>query len=160
MSRTRDIAALVLAIMICQLAGGIGGFFTASSVSTWYPQLNKPAFTPPGWVFGPVWTILYAMMGVAAWLVWRSGAGEPAVRSALWPFGVQLALNVLWSIVFFGLRNPGWAFAELVILWAAMLATTIQFFGISKAAGGLMIPYQLWVTFAGILNYYLWRLNV
>lgn len=159
MSRLRSIIGLVVAVLVSQSAGAIGGFFTASSVRTWYVDINKPPFNPPSWVFGPVWTILYTLMGVAAWLVWKNGTDRRAVRIALWLFAVQLVLNALWSIIFFGLRSPGYALLELVVLWAVMLATMVQFFRVCKAAGFLFVPYQLWVSFAAVLNYYIWRLN-
>lgn len=154
-----DVVKLVIAIVVSELAGIIGGVATASSVSTWYVALRKPPFTPPSWVFGPVWTTLYAMMGVAAWLVWRMGLEKPTVRTALTIFLVQLALNTLWSLIFFGLRAPGWAFLEIIFLWSAIVLTTVRFFRLSIVAGALMLPYIAWVSFASVLNYYLWRLN-
>ncbi len=155
-----DAVAAIVAVLICEAAGGIGGIATASSVKEWYPTLNKPAFNPPSWVFGPVWTALYAMMGIAAWLVWRSGGwGRPSVRAALTLFIAQLALNAPWSWIFFGLRQPFWAFVDLVALWALIMATTVLFFRISIPAGALMLPYIAWVSFAGLLNYFIWRLN-
>ena len=155
----RDAVALVVAIAVCQAAGGIGGIFTASSVGTWYAGLNKPSFNPPNWVFGPVWTTLYALMGVAAWLVWRKGWQNASVRTAIVVFGVQLVLNTVWSIIFFGLRSPGAAFLELIVLWIAIVATIALFFRLSIAAGILLVPYILWVSFAAVLNYSLWQLN-
>jgi translocator protein len=121
-------------------------------------SLEKPAFNPPSWVFGPVWTVLYAMMAVAAWLVWRE-AGFGGATAALSLFFVQLALNLAWSGIFFGLRQPGWALVEIAVLWAAILATMILFFRHSTLAGWLLVPYLLWVSFASVLNAALWRLN-
>ena len=158
--RSRKALGLVVAVAVCEIAGAVGGVFTASSVTTWYLTLAKPAFTPPDWVFGPVWTTLYALMGIAAWLVWRSEAARSVVTRALAICALQLALNVLWSVIFFGLRSPLWAFVEIVLLWFVILLTTVWFFRVSKAAGVLMLPYLLWVTFAAALNFDIARLNV
>ncbi len=155
----KDILTLVAAVAICQAAGAIGAIFTSSSVGTWYVGLSKPSFNPPNWVFGPVWTTLYALMGIAAWQVWRSGRGRRSAGAALLVFAVQLVLNTAWSILFFGLRSPGAAFAELVLLWIAIVATMTLFLRISIAAGALLVPYLLWVSFAAVLNYSLWQLN-
>jgi tryptophan-rich sensory protein len=153
----RDEIGLAVSLGIVFAAATIGGLFTSASVSTWYQTLAKPGFTPPDWIFGVVWTALYAMMGLAAWLVWRqSGRGR---RLPLVLFFVQLGLNVAWSGIFFGLRLPGSAFAEIVLLWLAIAATLGAFLRISPAAGLLMIPYLLWVTFAAVLNFGIWRLN-
>jgi translocator protein len=124
----------------------------------WYRELAKPSFTPPGWLFGPVWTVLYATMGVAAWLVWRDYgfAGAPA---ALGLFVIQLGLNGLWSFVFFGLQRPALAFLELVLLWLTILATLKAFWRHKPPAGWLLLPYLLWVSFAALLNFAIWRLN-
>ncbi len=123
-----------------------------------YLPLVKPAWTPPNWVFGPVWTALYLMMAVAAWRVWLAGPWRRTARP-LGLFAVQLALNVLWSVLFFGLRMPGAALVEIGILWAAILATTLAFFRHCRLAGGLMVPYLLWVSYAVALNFELWRIN-
>ncbi len=136
----------------------VGGIFTSMGMPDWYMGLEKPAFNPPSWVFGPVWTILYAMMAVAAWLVWRA-SGFQGARPALAMFFVQLALNLAWSGIFFGLQAPGWALVEIIILWAAILVTMILFFRHSTVAGWLMAPYLLWVTFAAVLNGAIWWLN-
>jgi tryptophan-rich sensory protein len=155
----KQVVGLIVAILISQAAGGIGSIATVSSVSTWYAELEKPWFNPPSWVFGPVWGLLYTLMGVAAWLVWRKGAANPLVRTALVLFAVQLVLNALWSWLFFGARLPFVAFVELVVLWAAIIVTTIWFFRVSTPAGVLMIPYILWVSFAAVLNFHIWWLN-
>jgi tryptophan-rich sensory protein len=136
-------------------AAAIGGFFTPGP---WYQQIQKPTWTPPGWLFGPVWTALYAMMGVSAWLVWRQGGFQKQATPMRW-FLIQLALNALWSPLFFGLHNPGLAFAEIVLLWAAILVTLMRFWRVSPVAGGLLIPYLAWVSFASVLNAAIWRLN-
>lgn len=139
-------------------AATIGGLFTSAGLGAWYDTLAKPSWTPPGNVIGTVWTFLYASMGLAAWLVWRRGEGRP-LRLALTLFGAQLALNVLWSALFFGARSPGAAFAEIVLLWIAVLATLVAFWRISRPAGALLVPYLGWVAFAGFLNLRIWQLN-
>jgi benzodiazapine receptor len=154
-----DIVSLVVAVVIPLVVGGLGGVATASAIPTWYQDLNKPSWNPPNWVFGPVWTLLYILMGVAAWLVWRLGWDNPQVRVALAIFGVQLLLNLFWSLIFFGLRSPGWAVLEIIILWGFILATTVQFYRLESVAGLLLVPYQLWVTFAALLNATVWQLN-
>ena len=148
---------LIIAILLPIVVGGLGGIVTGSSVKTWYPTLNKPSWNPPAWLFGPVWTALYAMMGLASWRVWRRQS--PASRRALGWYGVQLGLNSLWSILFFGMRQPGLALAEIVVMWAAILITAIKFARLDRLAGVLMIPYQLWVSFATALNGAIWWLN-
>jgi tryptophan-rich sensory protein len=148
---------LLLFLAAVALAAGIGGTFTARSVGTWYRELARPSWTPPSWLFGPVWTTLYVLMAVAAWRVWVV-AGRRA-RTALALFFVQLALNAGWSAVFFGLRQPGWAFAELAVLWLAIAATTVAFARHSVLAAVLMAPYVAWTAFAGALNVAIWRMN-
>jgi tryptophan-rich sensory protein len=150
--------SLAVFIGICLAVELISGRFTASSVGTWYVGLNKPTWTPPGWVFGPVWTALYISMGVAAWIVWRERSSSFA-HAALWMFGLQLALNGLWSFVFFGLRQPGWGLVDIGLLWASLAATTFLFFRVNSTAGLLLVPYLLWVSFASMLNYSIWRMN-
>jgi tryptophan-rich sensory protein len=154
----RQIAGLLVALVVCYSAAALGGIFTSSSVSTWYQTLQKPPFSPPNWVFGPVWTVLYGTMAVAAWLVWR-GTATGEARLPLLLFAVQLCLNVAWSAVFFGLRQPGWAFLEICLLWVAIGVTLALFVRISPLAGWLMAPYLLWVSFAAVLNLSLWLLN-
>ena len=139
-------------------AAAIGGTATARAVRAWYPTLTKPAWNPPAWLFGPVWTVLYVAMAVAAWLAWRQ-AGWAGARAALTLFLVQLTLNAAWSVIFFGLRNPGAAFAEIVVLWAAIIGTLVSFWQVSPPAGMLFIPYLAWVSFAAVLNFTIWRLN-
>lgn len=150
---------LLAAIVVCQTAGLIGSFFTASSIGSWYAALQKPSFNPPNWVFAPVWTTLYTLMGIAAYLVWQKGLKKRKVKAALAFFAVQLALNALWSIVFFGLRNPLLAFIEITLLLAAVVMTTLKFRAISRTAAVLMIPYILWTAFAAILNLQIAILN-
>ena len=153
----QQVLALALCLAICFAAAGIGSLFTASSVGGWYLALAKPWWTPPNWIFGPVWSTIYAMMAVAAWLVWRRKAQETRLALAL--FAIQLALNVAWSGLFFALRLPGAAFAEILLLWLAIGATTLAFGRISTAAALLFVPYFAWVGFAAILNLAIWRLN-
>ncbi len=135
-------------IAVCLVVGALGGFATSQPVLEWYPTLVRPSWTPPSWLFGPVWTILYIMMGVAAWLVWRTGdAGR-----ALGMFAVQLALNLAWSFLFFGLRSPLAGLACILLLWLAIAGTILEFRKRSGAAAGLMLPYLAWVSFATALN--------
>jgi translocator protein len=153
---------LITTIGISQLAGIIGSVFSVSAIPNWYATLEKPALNPPSWVFGPVWVTLYTLMGVAAYLIWTAspeGLMERRIRTALTLFGVQLILNALWSIVFFGFENPGGAFAIIVLMFLAIAATIILFHRIRKVAGWLLVPYILWVSFATYLNYAIWVLN-
>ncbi len=145
-------------IAICFLAAAIGSRFTAASVKSWYPTLMKPAGTPPAWVFGPVWSTLYALMATAAWLVWKQRSAAD-VTLALALFFTQLALNATWSFVFFGLRRPGLALLEILVLLATIIATTANFAQFSRPAFWLMTPYVGWVSYATYLNVGIWRLN-
>jgi len=154
-----NVVKLVIAVALPVVVGGLSGFATARGVSTWYPTLVKPPFNPPGWVFGPVWTVLYVMMGVAAYLVWHQGIDTDGVRAGLAVFVIQLALNGLWSILFFRFHQPGWALVEIIVLWAAIGATVWLFWRVSPAAGLLLLPYWAWVSFATVLNASLWWLN-
>ena len=153
-----NLLSFLLAQVLCFSAAGIGGAFTATSVRTWYPEIAKPAWTPPPWVFGPVWTTLYAMMGLALWLVWRSGKWMET-RGAVTLFMAQLALNAVWSIIFFGARNPGLAFGEILLLWCALVATMVAFWRHSKVSTALLAPYLAWSSFAACLNFTIWRMN-
>lgn len=154
-----QVLKLVAAVAICESAGLIGSLFTTSEIPTWYRELVKPALNPPSWVFGPVWTTLFFLMGIAAYLVWRQGLQKPRVRLALGIFTGQLVLNVVWSILFFGLHRPDLAFIEITLLWLAILITMIAFFKLSKPAAWLLLPYLLWVSFASYLNFAIWQLN-
>jgi tryptophan-rich sensory protein len=154
-----NVVKLMIALGAPIAVGGLSGLATARGVSTWYPTLIKPSFNPPAWVFGPVWTLLYVMMGVAAFLVWRRGFDAEGVRLALTIFAIQLALNGLWSILFFGIRQPGWALAEIIVLWIAIGLTALRFWRLVPAAGLLLLPYWAWVSFATVLNASLWWLN-
>jgi benzodiazapine receptor len=150
---------LIVSVVTPVLVGALSGMATARGVQEWYPSLVKPSFNPPNWVFGPVWTTLYIMMGIALYLVWRKGLREPGVWAAMVVFAIQLVLNGLWSLLFFGMHRPDIAFFEIVLLWVAILATTIAFFRQHRLAGTLLVPYLAWVSFAAVLNYSLWRLN-
>lgn len=157
--RGKDLVALTAFILGAQAAGVIGSFFTAPAIPSWYASLVKPAGAPPDWIFAPVWTTLFFLMGIAAFLVWRHGLARPDVRRALFVFALQLGLNVLWSFVFFGTRNPGGAFLEILVLWLAIAATIRLFANISKTAAWLLVPYLAWVAFAAYLTYAFWTLN-
>lgn len=157
--KINNVFKLIIAIVISESAGIIGSLFTAPSIDGWYVGIVKPALNPPAWVFGPVWTTLFVLMGIAAFLIWKKGLNRKDVKIALGIFLVQLILNTLWSIIFFGLRSPGGAFIEVILLWLAILATIIAFAKISKPAAWLLAPYILWVSFAAYLNYSIWILN-
>jgi benzodiazapine receptor len=156
----RELLALLGFVVLCFAAAGLGALFTfpQTSAGGWYSQIRKPSWTPPSWLFGPVWTALYLMMAVAAWWVWRQGGWE-AQRGALALFLVQLVLNAAWSGLFFGLHSPSLGMAGIVLLWIAILLTILAFFRVSPLAGWLMVPYLLWVSFASALNFTIWRLN-
>lgn len=158
-SFSNDVIGLIVAVVACFAAAGLGGLVTTPQIPNWYADLAKPGWTPPGWIFGPVWTVLYLMMAVAAWLVWRANSPR-AVRLPLIVFGVQLTLNCLWSVLFFGLQNPAAAAVEIVLLWVSIVATLILFWFRSRWAAALLVPYLLWVSFAAVLNIAIWRLNV
>lgn len=148
----------LVGILLCEGVGLLAAWVTQTAVTTWYPTLVKPIFTPPNWLFGPVWTGLYAMMGVAAALVWRRVDG-PVRRQALRLFGVQLVLNGGWSFAFFGARSPSLGLVVIVALWGTLVWTTERFFRVRAAAGWLLVAYLLWVTYAAALNIGIWVLN-
>ena len=150
---------LVISLAVPLAIGGLSGFATSRGVNSWYPTLIKPSFNPPGWIFGPVWTALYIMMGVAAFLVWREGLDTEGVKLALTLFAIQLFLNGLWSVLFFGMQAPGWALIEIGALWLAIVVTLVLFWRVSPTAGMLLLPYWAWVSFATVLNASLWWLN-
>lgn len=150
-----NVVGLVLWVLAALAAGWIGSNFMPGE---WYASLAKPSWNPPSSVFAPVWTALYVLMGVAAWLVWRE-VGFSGARLALLLFIIQLVLNALWSYLFFGLQRPMIAFIEILVLWCAILATLVSFWKVRPGAGALLIPYLCWVSFASALNYQLWRLN-
>ncbi len=154
-----NFSRLVAAIIICQLAGIIGSVFTISSIPTWYASLAKPIFTPPSWLFGPVWIALYTLMGISLYLVWQKGFKKNENRNALYVFGAQLSLNAAWSIVFFGMRDIFGGLLVIIAMWLSIAATIIAFYKISKKAAWLLVPYMIWVSVATLLNFYLWQLN-
>jgi benzodiazapine receptor len=154
----RDLLVLVLLVGICLGIGGLGGAVTVSNLTDWYPTLNKPSFNPPNGVFRPVWTTLFVMMGVAAWRVWRA-ADRDTARFPLALFALQLAVNLGWSIAFFGLRSPGLAVAVILVLDFLVLATALAFRRIDGLAAMLLVPYLAWIGFATVLNIAIWRLN-
>jgi benzodiazapine receptor len=154
-----NLSRLAICVGTVLAAGGIAALATTRATPTWYQTLKKPSFDPPEWLFGPAWTLLYLLMAVAAWLVWKQGIGAPGVKLALAVFLVQLILNALWSVFFFGLRSPLAGLVDIIALWLAILATTIFFFRISVPAGVLLLPYIAWVSFAAILNAAILRLN-
>jgi translocator protein len=155
----RKALKLFASVAICLLAGAFGSIFTSMSIPDWYLTIAKPSFNPPNWVFGPVWTILYIMMGVSAFIIWKKGIDNPNVRFSLFVFLFQLSLNATWSVLFFGFRSPLAGLAGIILLWIAIVLTIYKFFKLSKTAGWLLIPYLLWVSFASVLNYTIWQLN-
>lgn len=150
---------LIVSIILCQFAGFVGSIATRKAIPVWYAYLNKPSLTPPNWLFGPVWITLYFLMGISAFLVWKKVRFDTRVKTAMGLFFVQLFLNALWSLLFFGLRSPLAGLIDITILWALILLTIILFLRISKTAGFLLIPYILWVSFAIYLNFSIWILN-
>jgi len=155
----KEILRLAVSISIVFIAGAIGTVATISQIPTWYAALAKPTWAPSNWVFGPVWTTLYVLIGVALFLVWREGLGRRDVRFALLIFAVQLILNILWSVVFFGFHSLLGGFILILMLWIAILANIIAFYIISKPAGIILIPYIVWVSIASYLNYSVYLLN-
>ncbi len=158
-SKINNILELVTSIFICLFAGFIGSIFTSPSIPTWYATLTKPSFNPPSWIFAPIWTTLFVLIGISLYMVWNKGLQDKKVKISLFIFGVQLVLNVLWSFLFFGLHSPFYAFLEIIILWAAIVLTIVNFFKVSRKASLLLLPYIFWVSFAAILNFSIWRLN-
>jgi len=180
--KSSNFLKLLVSIIICELAGVLGSVFTTSEIGVWYKSLNKPSFSPPNWIFGPVWTILFVLMGISLYMVW-SNKWDPkntigSEKEKAWNFlsqkffvgtwkklniilifATQLLINILWSVIFFGLHNPGAAFFEILMLWFAILFTIINFYRVSKLSSILLLPYILWVSFAAVLNYFIWILN-
>jgi Tryptophan-rich sensory protein (mitochondrial benzodiazepine receptor homolog) len=154
----KKIIGAILSIAICELAGGVGAIFTTPNVVGWYAELVKAPLNPPAFVFGPVWTTLFALMGIAAFLVWEKRK-DREVKTALAVFVLQLVLNVLWSVLFFGAHSPAAAFIDIIALWLAIIWTIIAFWKVTRLAAWLIIPYILWVTFAAYLNYSVMILN-
>jgi translocator protein len=154
-SRTRDVLGLTGFVVLCFGVSVLGAMATASGLGEWYPALRKPAWNPPAWVFGPVWTLLYPMVAVAGWLAWRGGRARGGVLLYL----LQLALNAAWPWLFFFERRPDLALACIVALWVAVLATVGAFWRVSRGAAVLLLPYLAWLGFAAFLNHAIWRLN-
>ena len=161
--RLNNSAKLIISISIPLIAGLIGSLFTYPVIDTWYASLNKPFFNPSSWIFGPLWTVLYVMMGIAVFLVWKKSAGfgwkDVQIATALIIFDIQLMLNLLWTVLFFGWQSPFFAFLEIILLWFTILVTILKFKRIDRRAAYLMIPYLLWVSFAAVLNYSIMVLN-
>jgi benzodiazapine receptor len=162
MERTKrhflDGLGLLVAVLACYGAAAIGGLLTAGAVRDWYPTLTRPTWTPPSWLFGPVWTFLYGAMAVSVWLIWRR-RGRESVALPVAAFGVQLVFNSVWTPLFFGLHRVDLALVDIVLLWLALVVVMCLFFRRSVAAGVLLVPYFLWVSFAMALNFRLWQLN-
>lgn len=155
----KKLTYIAISVTICLVIGFLSGFATQSSVNDWYLSLNKPSFNPPNWIFGPVWTLLYILMGISAGIVWAKGFYHIWVKTALYNFGFQLLFNALWSVVFFGFKDPFWALLVILVLLALILLTIKWFNVVSRVAAYLLIPYFLWVCFATILNYKIWEMN-
>ena len=157
--KLRESGKIILSIAVCQAAGMIGSYFTRPAIPNWYATLAKPSFTPPDWVFAPAWIMLYILMGISFYLVWRRGWTDYQVKKALIIFLIQLGLNAFWSVAFFGLRSPLAGMIVIVALWVAILQTMIGFSRLSRGAVLLLVPYICWVSFAAWLNFSILRLN-
>ena len=155
----KKIAKILIAVAVCLGIGFFSAFATQSSIDTWYQTINKPVFNPPNWIFAPVWTLLYILMGIAAGIVWSKGYYHKWVKTAMYHFVFQLLFNGLWSIVFFGLRSPGFALLVILVLLVLIILTFKWFRIVSKTAANLLIPYLIWVIFATVLNFSIWQLN-
>jgi benzodiazapine receptor len=155
---SREIRFLVASLAACFFVAALGGYLTSLGLGPWYESLAKPSWTPPNRVFGPVWTTLFVLMGVSAWLVWRVRERQGA-RVALGLYAVQLGLNLAWSGIFFGLRSVGWGFFEVAIFWLSLTATIVAFAKVRPIAAALLVPYLAWVSYASALNFAIWRLN-
>lgn len=150
---------LFISISICLLAAIIGSVFTTPSIPGWYKTLNKPSFSPPNWIFGPVWTILFILMGISLYLIWTDDKNNNAKKAPFIIFILQLLVNIFWSVAFFTIHSPGLALSVIAVLWLLILSTIISFRKISKLSAYLLIPYLFWVSFASILNFSIWKLN-
>ncbi len=149
---------LIICIAIPLIIGAVSGFFTAEAIPNWYAGLQKPAFNPPNWIFGPVWTTLYVLMGISLYMIVGLPASEERTQ-AIWIFGLQMLLNFTWSFIFFKWQRPSWAFAEIILLWISILWMIVSFYKLKPVAGLLQLPYIAWVSFASMLNYAIWQLN-
>lgn len=150
---------LIISLALPQLAGIVGSLFTTSAIPIWYATLQRPSFSPPNWLFGPVWISLYILMGISVYLIWQKVEKNKTAKSALWLFWIHLFFNATWSIIFFGLQNPGLAFINIIIIWLLIIALMVKFWKINSWATYLLIPYLFWVSFASVLNYFIWYLN-
>ena len=157
--KTKNVLGLVGAVAICEIAGGVGAIFVAPNITGWYSTLVKPALNPPSFLFGPVWSLLYLLMGIAVFIVWKKGIQEKNVRHAINIFVLQLILNAIWSPIFFGMQNPALGLVDVSLMWLAIVWTIVAFWKVSKSAAWLLIPYIAWVSFALYLNLSIWRLN-
>ncbi|MEO0042516.1 MAG: hypothetical protein RL329_1964 [Bacteroidota bacterium] len=149
----------VISILLCEIIGISSGLFSAGAIQTWYMTLQKPSWNPPNYLFGPVWTILYVLMGISLWLIWKSNASEPLQKKAIYLFALQLFINFWWSIVFFNFQSPALGLIVIILMLLSILRTIFQFAPISKTAAWLLVPYISWVSCATILNYTIWSLN-
>lgn len=154
-----NILKLIISIALPLAIGAVGSYFTIPEISGWYQTINKPSWNPPNWIFGPVWTTLYVLMGIALYLVWKTPNSIGNKKIAVSLFIIQLGLNFLWSVIFFSLHQPGWALVEIILLWIFILLTIFSFSPINKISAWLLVPYICWVSFAMILNYAIWQLN-
>lgn len=155
----KDFPKLITSVLFCELIGVAGTPFTMAAIPTWYGTLTKPSFSPPNWLFGPVWTVLYFLMGISLYLIWKQGWKNKKIKKAIMFFLAQLTLNFLWSILFFGLRLPWLGMVDIVALWLLIAITIKKFYPLSKLASYLLIPYLVWVSFAAILNFAIVILN-
>jgi translocator protein len=155
----QKIFRFIISLVLCQGAGLIGTVFTVGAIQNWYIYLNKPDFSPPNWIFGPVWTVLYTLMAIALFLVWQTGLNNRVTKIAFWVFIFHLAINALWSILFFGLKSPALALVDITVLWILIVASIYLFYRVRKISAWLLVPYLVWVSFATALNFYIWKLN-
>ena len=158
--KIKSLGQLLLCILLCQAIGGIGALFTTPEISGWYATLQKPSFNPPNWIFGPVWTTLFLLMGVSLWLILKKDTNAPTRKTALIAFIIQLALNSIWSFLFFKLHSPLAGLIEITLLWVAIFFWIVKTYPISKTAAWMNFPYLAWVSFASVLNFWIWKLNV
>ena len=155
----QNILKFVVALILPLAAGGLGSLFTMSEIKTWYSTLIKPVFSPPNWIFGPVWTTLYVLMGIALFIVWKKGFNVPGIKIWVWVFIAHLVINALWSIILFGWHSPMWAFVCIIALWLSIVYLVVTGWKISHLASILLWPYLAWVSFASVLNAAIWYLN-
>ncbi len=157
--KIKSLIHLILCIVFCQVAGGLGALLTTPEINGWYATIQKPSFNPPNWIFGPVWTTLFTLMGVSLWLILKSDASNPGRKIAFIWFTIQLTLNVMWSFLFFKLHSPLAGLVEIVLLWASILFLILRTYPLSKTGALINIPYLIWVPFVSLLNFWLWKLN-